>query len=336
MPNSIVATGEHLEPVRTILARASRFDRTIVFPDAEDERTLKAVRALSERRIVRPVLVGDSGRIQALAEQVSVRLEGILVVDPQTSEHRNDFVATFHRLRSEKGLTMADAERQMLHPLWFGAMMVRSGKAHGSVAGALSTTSDVLKAGLQVVGLAENVSLASSYFLMAIGGRVYSFADCGVVPDPSAPQLAEIAVLTADNHRRLTGEEPYVAMLSFSTLGSASHARVEKVRQATALVRVKRPDITVDGELQVDAALDPGVAGRKAPGSSVAGRANVLIFPDLDSGNIGYKIAQRMGGAEAIGPIVQGLERPCFDLSRGCTAGDIITIAAINVVTGDA
>jgi phosphate acetyltransferase len=171
---------------------------------------------------------------------------------------------------------------------------------------------------------------------MAIGGRVYSFADCGVVPDPSAPQLAEIAVLTADNHRRLTGEEPYVAMLSFSTLGSASHARVEKVRQATALVRVKRPDITVDGELQVDAALDPGVAGRKAPGSSVAGRANVLIFPDLDSGNIGYKIAQRMGGAEAIGPIVQGLERPCFDLSRGCTAGDIITIAAINVVTGDA
>ena len=207
--------------------------------------------------------------------------------------------------------------------------MVREKMADGSVAGSTASTADVMRAGIQCVGIPEGISIVSSFFLMIFPDKTFSFADCAVVPNPDAKQLADIAISTADNHRKLTEQEPFVAMLSFSTKGSATHEDVDKVIESTKIVKKKRPDIKIDGELQFDAAIIESIGQRKAPSSTVAGRANVLIFPDLDAGNIGYKIAQRLGGAEAIGPLVQGLNKPCFDLSRGCSVEDIVNTAAI-------
>jgi phosphate acetyltransferase len=317
-----------------IKAKARQLKKHIVLPDAMDERAIQAARIIIDEQLANVTLIGNEEAIRSKAQQIGVSLENVNVVDPEKSEKLNGFTQIYYDLRKAKGIQLEQAKQTIKHPLFFGAMMVREGLADGSVAGSLSTTGDVIRAGIQIVGMPSGIAVVSSFFLMVLPQINYTYADCGVVPDPTAEQLADIAISTSENHKKLTGEEPRVAMLSFSTKGSASHPLVEKVQKATAIVKQKRPNLIVDGELQLDAAIVPSVCVKKAPDSPIAGKANVMIFPDLNAGNISYKLTQRLAGAEAYGPIIQGLKKPCYDLSRGCSVEDIVSMVAINSVAG--
>lgn len=316
----------------TIKSKASQKKKTIVLPESHDERVLKAAETLTKQNIASIITLGNEEKIFDDVKKLNIDLSNVRIIDPEKSERFDSYTNTFYELRKKKGLTIEQAREIMRRDLFFGAMMVKEGIADGSVAGSTASTADVLRAGIQCIGMADGISIVSSFFLMVFPEKTYTFSDCGVVPDPNAEQLADIAISAADNHHKLTGEIPVVAMLSFSTKGSAQHESVEKVIEATKIAKNKRTDLMIDGELQFDAAIVESIGKKKAPGSEVAGHANVLIFPDLNAGNIGYKIAQRLGGCEAIGPLIQGLKKPYFDLSRGCSADDIVNTAAFAIL----
>lgn len=323
-----------LELLINIREKAKQKKRTLLLPESHDERVLKAAEIITKEGFASVITIGEENKIRQDAERLGVNLNGVRIIDPAKSDKLSDFTNIYYNLRKKRGITIEEAKATVQRDIFFAGMMLREGMAAASVAGSTASTGDVMKAGIHCVGMKEGISIVSSFFLMVYPEITYSFGDCAVVPDPDAAQLADIAISTADNHKILTGEEPYVAMLSFSTKGSATHKLIDKVIEATALVKQKRPDIKVDGELQFDAAIIDSIGKKKSPGSEVAGRANVLIFPDLNAGNIGYKIAQRLGKAEAVGPVVQGLSKPFFDLSRGCSVDDIVNTSAIACLMG--
>lgn len=317
-----------MNTIENIRKRASERERTIVLPRSSDERVLKAARYLAQNGLCKVILIRNSGS--------EFEKDNLQCLDPLNSEKLEGYTEAFYEKRKHKGISIDDAKAIVADPLFFAASMLSEGDADACVAGSISTTGDVLRAAIQTIGLKEGSNVVSSIFLMSFeDGRVFSYGDCAVVPYPDAEQLASIAVDSASTHAAITGNDPKVAMLSFSTKGSARHERVELVRDAFEMAQSKNPELNIDGELQFDAALLDSIGSKKAPNSAVAGQANVFIFPNLDAGNIGYKITERLGGATATGPIIQGLAKPMMDLSRGCSWEDIVNTACVASLLSD-
>ncbi|TAL69719.1 MAG: phosphate acetyltransferase [Bacteroidetes bacterium] len=312
-----------------IRAKAKALNLKAAFPDAEDVRVLTAARFLADEKIAQPVLIGNDENIKKIAGNNNINIGGMEFINPVSSHYKNEFSNLLYEKRKSKGMTIEESDNLVELPLYFAGLLMETGYVKVVVGGNVSSTGDVIRSAIHTVGVAEGISIVSSYFIMVFPDKLLCFADCAVNPDPNEQQLADIAISSAKNFQAVTGEEPKVAMLSFSTKGSANHPHVDKVINATKIIKEKVPGLSVDGEMQADAALIASIGERKCKGSPVAGKANVLIFPDLDAGNIGYKLTERLAGAEAVGPIVQGLKKPYCDLSRGCSSDDIINVASI-------
>jgi len=327
-----------MKALNNIFKRASEDPRRVVLAEGEDPRIIEAAVTATERGVADITLLGNVAAITAKATEQGLDLKAIAILDPADSAKAERYAEAFYELRKHKGMTLGKAADLIKDPLHYAQMMVHLDDADGSVCGAVYTTGDTVRAAIQIIGMAENASMISSFFLMMLcepfhelkGGVIFS--DCGLVIDPNKEQLAQIAMSASNSARTLLNEEPRVAMLSFSTSGSASHAAVDKVVEATAIVKEHYPDLAIDGDVQLDAAIVSEIADRKVTNSETHGKANVLVFPNLEAGNIGYKLAERLGKADAIGPILQGLRKPANDLSRGCSANDVVNVIAITVV----
>ncbi|HEX2956164.1 MAG TPA: phosphate acetyltransferase [Chitinispirillaceae bacterium] len=331
-----------MELMNSFYERAKKLKKTILFPEGTEPRTIKAVSEIARTGLARPILIGEKSQVEAKAASEGVSLEGITIIDPPKDPRYDMYVNKFYELRKAKGMTIEKAYETLKDPVYFATMLIQFNEADGLVSGAEHSTADTIRPALQIIKTRPGISVVSGCFIMIVPNSTFGdnglfvFADCAVNPDPTSEQLAEIAIASADTARNLCGMNPKVAMLSFSTKKSAQHPNVDKVVKAFEIAKEKAPNLEIDGELQADAALVASVGQKKCPGSTVAGKANVLIFPDLQSGNIGYKLVERLAKAHAIGPFLQGLNKPVNDLSRGCSVQDIIDVTAVTAIQADA
>lgn len=327
-----------MDVLKNFKKKAASDKKRIVFPEGNDERIIRAAQKVEEENLADVIILGDENQISKEAAQYGVNLDGVEIINPRSNDYIEEFTEIFYELRKHKNISIEDAVKSVIDPLYFGTMMIYTDKADGMVAGAANATGNVLRPAFQIVKTQEGISTVSSAIIVVLKDKsfgeegVFVFSDCAVNPAPNSQQLAEIAIATAKTTKSLLSFEPKVAMLSFSTMGSAKHENVEKVQKAVEIAHKNAPELIIDGELQLDAAIVESVSKRKAPESKLNGDANVLVFPDLQSGNIGYKLVQRLAGADAVGPILQGLAAPINDLSRGCSVEDVVNLTAITVV----
>jgi len=324
--------------IEEIKIRAKKDIKTIILPEAEDIRVIEAASKIANQGFAKVVLIGNEEQVEKDAKEKELDLNGVEIINPEKSEKKEEYANKLYELRKNKGMTIEEARKMVLDPVYYGMMMVKNEDADGLVSGAAHSTSDTLRPALQILKTAPGTKLVSAFFVMCVPDCEYGekgtfiFGDSGLNQNPTADELSEIAISSAKSFEQLVGKQAKVAMLSYSTYGSAKSELTEKVIEATKLVKEKNSDLLVDGELQLDAAIVPEIGKSKAPGSKVAGEANTLIYPDLNAGNIGYKLVQRLAKAEAYGPLCQGIAKPVNDLSRGCSADDIVGVVAITAV----